>query len=100
MNGEDGGGYVEIEDRMMEEWSGGGIRIEYNKIVGYRGIVIGKVWFEVIGRGDRVNGEGVREVGGEIKGINGGMVIGEDWYVRKIEVMKWRVLGKGWGIDD
>lgn len=100
VNAQDGGGYVQIQDSIMEQCTGGGIRIEYNNIVPYTPIVIRNVWFELIATASTINRDGSEEVPRQIKAINAPMVIAEDCYLTNIELINSTLLAKRCRIDD
>lgn len=99
-NSTDGGGGVSIQDSIMEQCAGGGIRIEFGNIVPYTPITIRNVWFELIATAATVNRDGVNEVPRQIKAVNAPMVIAEDCYLTNIELVNSTLLAKRCRIDN
>jgi hypothetical protein len=99
VNAQDGGGSVQIQDSIMEQCTGGGIRIDYNNIVPYTPIVIRNVWFELIATASTINRDGSEEVPRQVKLINTPQAYIEESYLTNIELINSNLIARNCRID-
>ncbi|UCR92084.1 tail fibers protein [Escherichia phage vB_EcoP_IMEP24] len=99
VNAQDGGGSVQIQDSIMEQCTGGGIRIDYNNIVPYTPIVIRNVWFELIATASTIDRDGSEEVPRQVKLINTPQAYVEESYLTNIELINSNLIARNCRID-
>ncbi|HGT8093763.1 TPA: phage tailspike protein, partial [Escherichia coli] len=99
VNALEGGGSVQIQDSIMEQCTGGGIRIDYNNIVPYTPIVMRNVWFELIATAPTINRDGSEEVPRQVKLINTPQAYIEESYLTNIELINSNLIARNCRID-
>lgn len=99
VNAIEGGGSVQIQDSIMEQCTGGGIRIDYNNIVPYTPIVMRNVWFELIATAPTINRDGSEEVPRQVKLINTPQAYIEESYLTNIELINSNLIARNCRID-